>query len=358
MNKKIRLGFVGSGFMGQLAHIANYATLPNCQLVALAEGRIETGKAVARRYGIQQAYSTHQEMLDQAELDAVGAIMSYHLYHAVVPDILDAGKPVMTEKPMCVGVDTAKKLVNLAAERGVIYQVGYMKRHDPASKLVKQTIQQWKESGECGNMTYIRITMPPGNWTYEIESPINLGDDVPQYAGEAREPMPLWLTPSMRSVYNGFINFYIHQVNLLRYLIDEDYEVTYVDPNQRIMVATSLSGVPCTLEMAPYGVQNRWDEFYRICFEGGKIDLSLPAPMARQRAGDVTIDRAAAAGGDPFPHTLTPSLPQKWAFLEQARHFVECVGEGKPTLSPASEGVKDLEVSEQYVRCLMASREN
>ena len=99
MSKKFRLGFVGSGFMGQLAHIANYATIPDCELVALAEGRIETAKAVARRYEIQEVYRTHREMLEKADLDGIVAIMGYNLYHAVVPDILEAGKSVATEKP-------------------------------------------------------------------------------------------------------------------------------------------------------------------------------------------------------------------------------------------------------------------
>ena len=84
-----------------------------------------------------------------------------------------------------------------------------------------------------------------------------------------------------------------------------------------------------------------------------KIDLSLPAPMARQRSGDIAIYKAP----NDLPHSMKPLMPQKWAFLEEARHFVECIRDKKPTISPASEGVKDLEISEQYVRCLMSSRE-
>lgn len=354
MNRKVRLGFVGSGFMGQLAHIANYATIPECELVALAEGRTETANAVAKRYGIQEVYKTHQEMLEKAELDGVVAIMGYHLYHALVPDILEAGKPVATEKPMCIRAETAKKLVELANKKNLIYQVGYMKRHDAASKLAKKTIHDWKESGECGEINYVRITMPPGDWTYEIEPPINLGDSPPQYEGETPEPMPEWMPPSMQNTYNSFINFYIHQINLLRYLIGEDYKVDYVDSNQRIMVAISSSGVPCTLEMATYGLKNRWEEYYKICFEGGKIDLSLPAPMARQRAGDISIYKASG-NSDSLPQDTNPKIPQRWAFREQAVHFVECLRDEKPTISPASEGVKDLEVSEQYIRKLMDS---
>jgi len=356
MGEKVRIGFVGAGFMGQLAHISNYATIKDCELVALAEGRLKTAEAVARRYGIQKVYSTHTEMLEKADIDAVVAIMHFNLYHALIPDILSAGKPVATEKPMCVRVETAKKMAALAEEKGVIYQVGYMKRHDPAAKLARQTIQEWKASGECGKMTYVRITMPSGDWTYEVESPINLGDPAPPYEGQTGESPPEWMSKAMGNAYNGFINFYIHQVNLLRYLIDEDYEVTYVDPQSRILVAISESGVPCTLEMASYGLRNRWEEFYKICFDGGKIDLQIPVPMGRQRAGDVVIYKGSGFGNNNEPQAIRPMLPQRWAFREQARHFVECIREGKPTIAPAAEAIKDLEVSEQYIRCILASR--
>ena len=142
-------------------------------------------------------------------------------------------------------------------------------------------------------------------------------------------------------------------MNLLRYLIDEDYIVDYVDPKSRVLVAISESGVPCTLEMASCGHKDRWEEHYRIGFDGGLIQLDLPAPMARQRAGDVTIYKNTGFGSQGYAQEVRPVLPQNWSFLEQARHFVYCVKSGQSTISPAMDGVKDLEVSEQYIRKLM-----
>ena len=66
------------------------------------------------------------------------------------------------------------------------------------------------------------------------------------------------------------------------------------------MVAISESGVPCTLEMAPCGHRDRWEEHYRIGFDGGLIQLDLPAPMARQRAGDVTIYKNTGFGSQEY----------------------------------------------------------
>ena len=149
--------------------------------------------------------------------------------------------------------------------------------------------------------------MPPGDWNYQIESPINMGDSAEQYEGQTAETTPEWMG-DFGQQYIGFINFFIHQVNLLRYLIDEDYTVDYVDPKSRLLVAISESGVPCTLEMAPCGHRDRWEEHYRIGFDGGLIQLDLPAPMARQRAGDVTIYKNTGFGNQKYAQEIRPVL--------------------------------------------------
>ena len=35
--RKVRLGYVGCGFMAQKVHIPNFTTIPDCELLALAE---------------------------------------------------------------------------------------------------------------------------------------------------------------------------------------------------------------------------------------------------------------------------------------------------------------------------------
>ena len=41
---KVRIGFVGVGSMEQCAHLRNYVTLDDCEVVAIAEVRENTGK--------------------------------------------------------------------------------------------------------------------------------------------------------------------------------------------------------------------------------------------------------------------------------------------------------------------------
>ena len=345
--EKIKIGFIGAGYMGQRAHIANYATLPDVELTALAEGRTETAKTVAQRYGIETIYGNYKEMLERAQLDAVVAIMHFNLHHAVVPDILEKGLPLLTEKPICVSSETGKQLVKQAEEKDIIYQVGYMKRCDPGARLVKERIAEWKQSREFGTLNYMRVTMPPGDWMFGMDPPINRGDKA-FYDSQKEEPAPAWMTDEQAKVYINFINYYIHQVNLVYYLLGEDYAVEYVDPTGKILVARSISGIPIVLEMATYEVVNEWHEFYDVFFDKGTIKLSFPAPLARQRAAEVEIYKNTVKGS----LYEKPVIVQKWSMLEQARFFIDAVKNKKKPVLPASDAVKDLEIGEDYVKKL------
>ncbi len=345
MNDPIRIGFVGAGFMGQKAHLDCFTTIPGCQVVALAEGRQDSAQLVATRYGIPRTYPDHREMLRNEELDAVVAILPYSLHSSVIPDILDAGLHVLTEKPMCISPDTGRRMAKLARDRGVIYYVGYMKRSAPATRRAVDVISDWKASGAQGHMKYLRASMPPGDWLFEIEPPLSAGDGAPGYEGVAPEPFPSWMDELTGREYNSFINYFIHQVNLIRCLLGEDWQVEYVGPGRSMLAGTSSSGVEVVLEMAGYGLRTGWEEAYRMVFEQGKVELDIPSPMARQRGGEVRIFR----GGDIQSEEI-PCIPPRWPFLEQARHFVDCVrGEDSPRSVP-EDAVKDLEVAEEYAR--------
>ena len=41
---RIKIGYIGCGFMAQKVHIPNFASIPECEIVGLAEVRTELGK--------------------------------------------------------------------------------------------------------------------------------------------------------------------------------------------------------------------------------------------------------------------------------------------------------------------------
>ena len=69
--QKVRIAFVGVGSMGQCAHLKNYATLPECEVVALAEVKEELGRNVAAKYGVPRVYRDAAEMIEKEKLEAI-----------------------------------------------------------------------------------------------------------------------------------------------------------------------------------------------------------------------------------------------------------------------------------------------
>jgi predicted dehydrogenase len=208
-------------------------------------------------------------------------------------------------------------------------------------------IADWKQSGKYGALTYLRVSMPPGEWTQSIEPAINCGDPITEVIQS--EPVPSWMDKSTGDRYISFVNYYIHQVNLIRYLLGEDYTVKYADPTGKIMACESQSGVPIVLEMEPYSLHREWEEKYTACFNRGYIQLSLPAPMARQQAGKLTVYQNE---GDNSAY-LQPVIPPNWSMMEQARIFVDTVQGKRGNISPVSDAVKDLELAEAYIKLLV-----
>jgi len=346
MSTKIRLGFVGCGHMGQVAHIRNYARLANeCELVALTDLRSELAKKVAARYGIREVYPDHKTLLAKADVDAVVAIMYYGHHYAVVPDVLSAGKHLLTEKPMGCRASAAREWKAIADGKGVVYLVGYMKRWDVGSRYVADLIRQWKASGEYGKLTYLRCTMSGTDWTWNPAPPIS-SSEKPVVPLPPTEPFPANLSKAEADFYNMNINFYVHQVNLIRFLLGEDYRLTYTHPGGKVLLATTASGTAISLEMGLSSLPQTWDEVYHVAFEKADIELRIPAPLRDQQNADVLIRRTVGS----MYETVRPnfSVPS-WSFFEQAKGFLQCIRDGKAPFDSTGEAVRDLEIFEEQV---------
>ena len=82
---KVRIGFVGTGSMGQMAHLRNYLLLEDAEVVAISEARKEMGAKVARRYDIPHFYPDFRQMLDAHELDGAVVSQKYRNHAALLP---------------------------------------------------------------------------------------------------------------------------------------------------------------------------------------------------------------------------------------------------------------------------------
>ncbi len=343
---KLRIGFVGVGFMGQMAHLRNYAALPECEVAAVSELRPHLGQEVARRYGVPKVFKNHLEMLDQCELDGIVASQPYSHHVSLLPDILKRKIPLFTEKPLAISVESGAKLAALTEELQTLYMVGYHKRSDMAMEYAVRIIREWKESGQYGAMRLVRATMPPGDWVAGgNQGYCDSGEIYPILEMESK---PENMDQASFNEYNSFVNYYIHQVNALRFLLQEPYKVTYASSSGALLAGESHSGVTVTLEMAPYEIRYGWDESYLVGFEHGYVLVELPAPLASQLPGRVTIMRDSTQ--ELAPITETPVLPRRHAMLNQAANFLAAIRGDRPAPCTVCEALEDLKVAMEYIR--------
>ncbi len=334
--------------MGQAAHLRNYATVPGCEVAAIAELRSELGRKVAARYGVPRTYKDHREMLAAEELDGIVASQPFTRHGVLVPELLEAGIPVFIEKPLAGSVEMAEKIVRAVEESGTWLMVGYNKRSDPATVCAKGEIDRLKASGELGPMRYVRILMPPGDWIAAGFTDLVTTDEaMPELEWD---PPPGDMDEETYKAYLSFVNYYIHQVNLMRHLLGEPYRVAYADPSGVLLAVQSESGVAGTIEMAPYNTTIDWQESALVAFERGYVKLGLPAPLACNRPGSVEVLRDP--GGQAVPQTVVPRLPWVHSMRRQAVNFVKAMrGEARPPCE-AAEALEDLKVARDYIRLL------
>lgn len=340
--EKIRIGFIGVGSMGQAAHLRNYASLPECEVVAIAEVRPKLAERAAERYGVRKVYPNAEAMLAAEKLDGIVASQPFDRHGSILPALYQASIPLFTEKPLASSVETGERLLAACSTGGSWHMVGYHKRCDPASVRAREEIDSAKASGALGALRYVRITMPAGDW---IAGGFNelIKTDEPPPATEA-DPPASDMDPETFAQYTSFVNYYIHQVNLMRYLLGEPYKVTYADPSGVLLTIQSESGVAGTIEMSPYHTTLGWQESALVGFDRGYIRLSLPAPLASNQAGRVEIfsDKDGAV--------TIPDLPPIHAMRAQAQAFLRAVaGDAKPPCD-APEALEDLLMARNYMR--------
>ena len=356
----VRLGFVGSGYMGQLAHIEHYWKLPNVELVALAEGRGETAELVAKTYGFGRVYPDHRQMLADAEIDAVVAILPFALNAQVAEDCLLAGKHVLTEKPQVCTSERGHRLASMAAERGLIYYVGYMKRADPGVRWARQRIAQWQAGGEFGPLLSVRMWCAGGAWTWFGDPALNASDAGAEYPFQT-EPRPQWMTDAGWDAHMSWTNYYSHQTNLARFLVGEDYRLDTARL-RRVEQAESIfaqcvyepSGAQLYLDFAGEKTCH-WDEGFEVKFERAQLTGRVPSPMARRQVTQIECREVSSQGEGVV---TTPMLDCVDGFAGQARHFVSAVRGDEQPLSLASEAVKEIEFSESLVQRLQEQEGN
>jgi predicted dehydrogenase len=343
--RKLGIGMVGAGFIGQIAHLMNYVEVPDCRVVALADFRPELRRRVAQRYEIGRTYPSHRELLADPDVEAVVVVTPRPHTAPVVADCIAAGKHVLSEKPMAGTAEQGQRLVDAARDRGVIYTVGYMKRHDEGVQIAKRLLDDAISSGRLGPVLSARAHCYMGE-SYASADGHVVTSEKADYADEGWPTAPSWLPAERRASFASFVNTYSHNTNLLRFLFGATPAVAYASLTRQAGQTTVLDfgTFSATLETGR-GSSRSWDEITEVHFADGRLTLRTPPALLRNVAASVELYRAGSV-----QEFVAPQPAWSWAFRRQAQAFVEDVLGRREPLSPGADAVQDLRLIEEMWR--------
>ena len=145
----LNVAVVGVGSMGR-NHARVFATLPNVNLVAVADVDPASLYKVARTYRARP-YEDYRVMLDQESLDLVSLVVPTALHHPLAKEVIEHGIHVFIEKPFTLHVEEGKDLIAAAEAKGVKLAVGHIERFNPAVAELKRRL----EHGQLGRVYQI-----------------------------------------------------------------------------------------------------------------------------------------------------------------------------------------------------------
>lgn len=185
---ELRVAVVGAGRMGS-DHVDRLAhhTL-RARVSAVVDVDLERASTVAATAGETQVLSSVDELLAADVADAVVLATPGFLHEEALLKLIDAGIPVLCEKPLTPDPDSALRVVEAEVAGGrQLIQVGFMRRFDAGYRRLKQII----DSGELGELLMLhhqhRNPEAPAEFTDEMiihDSVVHEFDAVRYFTGE------------------------------------------------------------------------------------------------------------------------------------------------------------------------------
>jgi predicted dehydrogenase len=132
----IRTAVIGVGHLGKY-HARICAESPEIELKAVIDTDADAAKAVGEQYHVP-AYTSIEEII--GTIDAAHVVVPTQAHFPVAEKLLHAGVHVLLEKPMTTTVEEADALLQLAADKDRVLQVGHVERFNPAILGIKKVL--------------------------------------------------------------------------------------------------------------------------------------------------------------------------------------------------------------------------
>lgn len=142
----LRIGTLGAARITPSALIRPSRHVPGVEVVAVAARDRERGQRFATKHGIPTVHDSYDALLADPQVDAVYNPLPNGLHGRWTLAALDAGKPVLCEKPFTANADEAERVAAAARDKEIVVMEAFHYRYHPLITRVLEILR----SGELG----------------------------------------------------------------------------------------------------------------------------------------------------------------------------------------------------------------
>ena len=223
--KIIRFGLIGYGAWGA-HHARAIAGNPQACLAAIAVRSDASQKTAREAHPGAAVYGDYKAMLARESLDVVAVVVPTHLHFEAAKAVLESGRHLLLEKPMCLALEQCDALLALARERGRLLAIGHELRLSSLWGGVKRMISEgaigepryclielWRRPYRLGSDGWRYDIERVGNWI--LEEPIHFFDLARWYLAGAGDPVSVVASgsaqridrPELQDNFSAIVNF-------------------------------------------------------------------------------------------------------------------------------------------------------
>ena len=149
-----KVGIVGAGWIAAKA-AETLNGLDGFRPYAIGSRSLEKAKAFAGQWGIEHAYGSYTEVIDNPEVDLLYVATPHSHHFDITKEALGKGKPCLVEKAFMANKAQAQVIVDLARRKKVFLAEAIWTRYQPALQMVRDIIR----AGRIGTPRLVTATL-------------------------------------------------------------------------------------------------------------------------------------------------------------------------------------------------------
>lgn len=319
----VRWGILGAARIAAAKTIPAMKASPWCHVQAIGARDLSRAQKMAEELGIESAYGSYLEVLDDPNVEAVYIALPNHLHVEMALAAAAKGKHVLCEKPIALTADQAKALLN--APGGLKISEAFMVRQQPRWEKLREILR----SGQYGKPKTAQMLL-----SFFMSNPDDFRNK-PEYGGGANYDLGCYTVMTAR---------YVFEREPVRVMALAENDQHGVD----IFTTAILDfGDGCHASFTVSTAMASAQTLHVVC-ERGFIDLPKPYVPARSEPSHIHVDISASHDLSDVTTTSFDALDQ---YESEVANFSKAIrGEKAPFF-----GVDDAVANMKVMDALFAS---